>query len=304
MKILSLDGGGSKGIYTLGVLYELEAIIKEKENKTLAEYFDIIYGTSTGSIIASLIALNEYSITEIKKKYLEIIPEVMNCFTKGGRSKKLFTHADRVFGEKKFDSFKTKIAIVSTNMNNNSPLIFKNSPELSHSAQATFKSGFGLDIKDAIMASCAAYPFFKKVTLEIKNLKVTLLDGGYVANNPSVFALLDSQNITNNDNIKILSLGVGQYVEPKLTIIEKIKRKVIDMCLTENVISSNANVHAFILKKMLSSDNFIRIDNIYTNQKYSTNLLEKDSEKLEILFNLGRDSYSEYEDTIKTKFNI
>ena len=45
-RILTLDGGGSKGFYTLGVLHELEAMLGSR----LHERFDLIYGTSTGSI--------------------------------------------------------------------------------------------------------------------------------------------------------------------------------------------------------------------------------------------------------------
>ncbi len=52
-RILSLDGGGAKGFYTLGVLREVEALT----GKPLCETFDLIFGTSTGSIIASLLAL-------------------------------------------------------------------------------------------------------------------------------------------------------------------------------------------------------------------------------------------------------
>lgn len=52
-RVLALDGGGSKGFYTLGVLYELEAMLGCR----LCERFDLIYGTSTGSIIGTLLAL-------------------------------------------------------------------------------------------------------------------------------------------------------------------------------------------------------------------------------------------------------
>jgi patatin-like phospholipase/acyl hydrolase len=50
---LSLDGGGSLGVYTLGVLEGIASLIGEP----LCNKFHLIYGTSTGSIIASLIAL-------------------------------------------------------------------------------------------------------------------------------------------------------------------------------------------------------------------------------------------------------
>jgi patatin-like phospholipase/acyl hydrolase len=50
--VLSLDGGGAKGFYTLGVLKEIEAMLGEP----LWERFDLIFGTSTGAIIAALLA--------------------------------------------------------------------------------------------------------------------------------------------------------------------------------------------------------------------------------------------------------
>jgi predicted acylesterase/phospholipase RssA len=45
-RILSLDGGGAKGFYTLGALKEIEAIV----GRPLCECFDLIFGTSTGGI--------------------------------------------------------------------------------------------------------------------------------------------------------------------------------------------------------------------------------------------------------------
>ena len=52
-RILSLDGGGAKGFYTLGVLKEIEGMLR----CPLYKRFDLVFGTSTGAIIASLIAL-------------------------------------------------------------------------------------------------------------------------------------------------------------------------------------------------------------------------------------------------------
>jgi patatin-like phospholipase/acyl hydrolase len=53
LPMLTLDGGGSKGMYTLGVLNELEAAM----SRPLCECFSLIYGTSTGAIIAALLGL-------------------------------------------------------------------------------------------------------------------------------------------------------------------------------------------------------------------------------------------------------
>ncbi len=52
-RILSLDGGGATGFYTLGVLKEIEAMI----DRPLYSRFDLVFGTSTGALIAALIAL-------------------------------------------------------------------------------------------------------------------------------------------------------------------------------------------------------------------------------------------------------
>jgi patatin-like phospholipase/acyl hydrolase len=81
-KILSLDGGGAKGFYTLGVLKEIESVIARK----LHEEFDLVFGTSTGSIIGSLIALG-YSIDEITRLYREHVPRIMKKKTKKGNRK-------------------------------------------------------------------------------------------------------------------------------------------------------------------------------------------------------------------------
>ena len=64
-RILALDGGGAKGFYTLGVLKQLEVMLQAP----LHERFDYVYGTSTGAIIATLIALG-YSIDKIHEHQL------------------------------------------------------------------------------------------------------------------------------------------------------------------------------------------------------------------------------------------
>ena len=93
LNILVLDGGGSKGVYTIGVLKELELRL----GSPLCEHFDLIFGTSTGSIIAALIALG-YEIPKIEELYLTLIPNIMSKSSKSGRSKALKEEADKIFG--------------------------------------------------------------------------------------------------------------------------------------------------------------------------------------------------------------
>jgi predicted acylesterase/phospholipase RssA len=76
----------------------------------------------------------------------------------------------------------------------------------------------GCTIAEAVVASCAAYPFFERVKVKTDNQgEQLLMDGGYVANNPTLFALADAcQDFKKNvSELAVLSVGVGNYNEPK-----------------------------------------------------------------------------------------
>jgi len=83
-RILALDGGGAKGFYTLGVLKEIEGMLK----CPLYERFDLVFGTSTGAIIASPIALG-CEIDEIHDLYRKHVPTVMAQKSAHARSEAL-----------------------------------------------------------------------------------------------------------------------------------------------------------------------------------------------------------------------
>jgi uncharacterized protein len=78
-RILSLDGGGVRGLVTLGLLERVETILKSRSSEPdgfrLCHYFDLIGGTSTGGIIASLLTLG-YRVEEIRPIYLRLCPQV------------------------------------------------------------------------------------------------------------------------------------------------------------------------------------------------------------------------------------
>ena len=83
-RVLALDGGGAKGFYTLGVLSEIEGMLK----CPLHERFDLIFGTSTGAIIASLIALG-HGVGHIYDLYKRHVPAVMAQKTRAARTVEL-----------------------------------------------------------------------------------------------------------------------------------------------------------------------------------------------------------------------
>ncbi|HRP57956.1 patatin-like phospholipase family protein, partial [Agriterribacter sp.] len=74
-RILALDGGGIRGALSLGYLQRIEDILRKQhgndKNFRLCDYFDLIGGTSTGSIIASCLAIG-LKVQDIKDKYMEL----------------------------------------------------------------------------------------------------------------------------------------------------------------------------------------------------------------------------------------
>jgi patatin-like phospholipase len=70
-RLLSLDGGGIRGLVTLGYLARIEEMLRKRCSRAdlvLSDYFDLIGGTSTGAIIASLLALG-YPVGKILELY-------------------------------------------------------------------------------------------------------------------------------------------------------------------------------------------------------------------------------------------
>jgi patatin-like phospholipase/acyl hydrolase len=213
LRILSLDGGGAKGFYTLGVLREIEALI----GCPLHERFDLIFGTSTGAIIAALLALG-HSVEEIHQLYKDYVPRVMQRKKPWEKSAALSTLAEKVFGQKKFDEVKTGVGIVATKWQIERPMIFKGNVAQAHGRVGTFVPGFGVSIGDAVQASCSAYPFFNRKTVTTAmGDHVELIDGGYCANNPTLYAIADALIALKvpRENIRAVSVGVGAYPEPK-----------------------------------------------------------------------------------------
>src|SRR6185295_20048201 len=97
-RILALDGGGIRGILTLEYLGVIENMLRKRSGRNdflLCDYFDLIGGTSTGSIIAAALACG-MSVAQLKALYAELGPYV---FKPSWLRRGLFTpkfDADRV----------------------------------------------------------------------------------------------------------------------------------------------------------------------------------------------------------------
>jgi uncharacterized protein len=181
-RVLSLDGGGAKGFYTLGVLKEIEGLTERK----VCETFDLIFGTSTGAIIASLLGLGK-SVDEVESLYRTHVVKVTERWFPSRKSAALESLATEVFGELKFDAFRTQMGIVGARWKDERPIIFKTIVEQAYAGKATFEPGFGCTIGEAVVGSCSAYPFFnRKIVTTGRGEKIEVGDGGYVANNPTL----------------------------------------------------------------------------------------------------------------------
>ena len=226
--MLTLDGGGAKGFYTLGVLKEIEAMI----GCPLHQKFDLVFGTSTGAIIASLIALG-YGVEAILELYRKHVPAVMSHKTAPTRSAALKTLASDVFGDATFADVKTGIGVVTAKWLTERPMIFKGSVAQAHGRIGTFVPGFGVSIADAVKASCSAYPFFERTTVRTSlGEDIELIDGGYCANNPTLYAIADAVQALKRDrkDIRLVSVGVGIYPDPKPGLLMWLAKRYLVSC--------------------------------------------------------------------------
>jgi predicted acylesterase/phospholipase RssA len=298
-RILSLDGGGAKGFYSLGVLREIEGLI----GCPLCERFDLVFGTSTGAIIAALIALG-YQVDDIHALYKEHVPTVMRHTTPSARTHALADLSDKIFGQTMFDAVKTGVGIVTTKWVIERPMIFKGSVAQAHGRIGTFKPGFGVTIGDAVQASCSAYPFFeRKIITTSTGDKVELVDGGYCANNPTLYAIADAMMALNKpaESLRVVSVGVGVYPEPKPGFFSRMRwaKYLLSVQLLQKTLEINTQsmdqLRAILFKNILT----IRISDTFEKPEMATDLFEHDLDKLNILRQRGVESFAEREPQLK-----
>lgn len=230
-RILSLDGGGIRGIVTVGMLERIEAILREaapgdqRASFRLSDYFDLIVGTSTGSIIATLLALGA-TVDEVREHYMSLGPAVFARPRFLGQflwSK--FDHAtfekllEDKLGERTLNSvdLRTGLLITCKRVDTGSAWILGNNPK------AKFWN-FDQDrrLRDLVRASTAAPSYFAPTEIHVGNGEVGLfLDGAMGGlNNPALAAFLYATAAeyglnwpAGEDQLSIISLGTG-YLKP------------------------------------------------------------------------------------------
>jgi len=294
-RILSLDGGGAKGFYSLGVLREIEGMVK----CPLHEKFDLIFGTSTGAIIAALLSLGK-SVKEIADLYESHVPTVMQKSSRGAKSKALAVLGDEVFKDAMFTDMKTGVGIVTTRWVIERPMIFKTSIEQAHGRMGTFSPGFGVRVSDAVQASCSAFPFFDRKTVKTdRNDLIELIDGGYCANNPTLYAIADAIMALKlpPEYLRVVSVGVGVYPAPKQSWFsaDRWKQKTPGVQLLQKTLEINTQSMDQLRHVLYRHVPTVRISDTFEQPEMATDLFEHNLTKLNVLRQRGSESFAKAE---------
>ncbi|WCR59741.1 MAG: hypothetical protein PG978_001189 [Wolbachia endosymbiont of Ctenocephalides felis wCfeF] len=206
--ILSVDGGGIRGIIPAIILAEIESRTK----KPISQIFDLMAGTSTGGIVVAGLCKKDkpqYSANDLVEFYREYGPYIFKSsfFRRSILSwfncaqypyKNIEFVLDKYFGDDTLQSTLNNVLIASYDINNNCPFFFK-----------SWKEG-NIKLKDALRAATAAPTYFIPKHLKIDQIERVLVDGGVFANNPAACAYASSKRLFPNDDIVLLSIGTGR----------------------------------------------------------------------------------------------
>lgn len=200
--VLSLDGGGIRGLYTSILLDKIEKHYKVRCNKL----FDLVVGTSAGGLLALHIGQEECphndDLTKLfseenaktifdKSYWDKILPiQAKPKYDGNGKNKVIKKNLDI----KRFGDSYTKIAVVAYDIHSEKPKIFK----------SWEKEDLECDPCEIADATSAAPTYFPSVKIKNK----WYIDGGVYANNPSLVALEEAQKLWGRDaDIRVLSIG-------------------------------------------------------------------------------------------------
>lgn len=228
--ILSIDGGGIRGLIPAKVLAELERELKLKNpNKQLYEYFDLICGTSTGAILAIAIALGvpaselvkfykEHAQLIFPQWYLKVLPRksraiITSIYSNKNLRKKLKEIYTEANGGNTpiINDLKTKVCIPVFNGGDGQINVIKTKH------REDYFRDYRLPAHEVALSSSSAPIYFPPHTFTFSNefgegVNVNMIDGGIFANNPSLIGIFEATEKLNLDfaNIRLLSLGTGK----------------------------------------------------------------------------------------------
>lgn len=284
VKILSIDGGGIRGIFPAVILDFIETEYQRKMRKKhknrkqyhIGDIFDFLAGTSTGGILSCLYLLPntrkrpKFSSKEIVNFYLQNGGDIFSntIFNKiwrlGGLSDEKYdvSNLEQLltdnFEDVKFSQLLKPCLIPAYDIEKRQAVLFT-----SHNATDERKDFF---VKDVARATSAAPTYFEPANItSLNGTKFSLIDGGLYANNPTLCAYSEAKKIDfatllkredkptnpNAENMVIVSIGTGAVKDPYK--YEDMKdagsinwiKPIIDILM-----SSNSETNAYHVKKI------------------------------------------------------
>jgi patatin-like phospholipase/acyl hydrolase len=210
-RILSLDGGGIKGVFSASVLAQLE----QDTGQSIAEHFDLITGTSTGGIIAIGLGLG-IPAKEIRDFYAEKGPTIFPGTSLVRRARGLLrwlrapkhSHTvlraalDEVFGTRKFGESKCRLVIPTYDAIGGRIFLMKTAHHV------RFKYDIDALAVDVALATSAAPTYFAAARFPTHQ-DASYVDGGVWANSPVLVGVVEAVGFlaVALSDIDVLSIG-------------------------------------------------------------------------------------------------
>jgi hypothetical protein len=230
-RILALDGGGIRGILTLEYLGVIEGMLRarfKKDDLLLCDYFDLIGGTSTGSIIAAGLACG-MTVAQLKQLYRHIGTDVFKgVFWRNGllapkfKAGPLQQALDTQLGADTSldsDKIRTGLMIMTKRLDTGSPWPLHNHPNARFA-----KQDGALRLTEVVRASTAAPTYFDPQKIRISSRDGNIVNGAFVDGGVSPFndpalqllmlAALDGHGFkwpTGKDKLLLISVGTGVF---------------------------------------------------------------------------------------------
>lgn len=218
VSILSIDGGGIRGIIPATFLAEFE----KRTGKPICELFDLIAGTSTGGILAAMLTVPNsygkpaYSAEQVRSAYFEHGGAIFqwsllrSVTTLGGLAKPIYSPRtlermlEQYLSSKRLHTTLTEILVTAYDMASSTPWFFKTSFARHHRAPEDDPL-----LTQVVRATTAAPIYFPPLTMGSH----CLVDGGVFAGNPALCAYAQARNMYPEEKeFLVVSLGTGLQV--------------------------------------------------------------------------------------------
>lgn len=231
-RILTIDGGGIRGLIPARILVSLERKLQQRtgrDDARLAEFFDLVAGTSTGGLITCLLLMPgavewepAFSAQEIVDLYLDYGPKIFNApllkriTSLGGIRDERYDASglenliDERFGSLWLSQLIKPCLITAYDVATRKTVFFTQ-----HDARSTNKD---FPIKVVARATSAAPTYFEAMPNGNGHITNAYVDGGLFANNPTMCAYVEAYRKLEGKptaaNMVVLSLGTGQIKRP------------------------------------------------------------------------------------------